>query len=95
VNTDQAIKLAQERVWRALRFEPQFNLSTEETNNILEKLAKSKVGFVILHVDMVGSTKLSMTLPADRLACHYSAGIQTGNVNFDLHLWRVRIEICG
>ncbi len=68
VNTDQAVKLAQERVWRALRFEPQFNLSTEETNNILEKLAKSKVGFVILHVDIVGSTKLSMTLPADRLA---------------------------
>ena len=68
VDTEQAVKLAQERVWRALRFEPQFNLSTEETNNILEKFAKSKVGFVILHVDLVGSTKLSMTVPADRLA---------------------------
>jgi class 3 adenylate cyclase len=68
VDTDQAVKNAQERVWRALRFEPQFNLSTEETSNILEKFAKSKVTFVILHVDIVGSTKLSMTLPADRLA---------------------------
>jgi adenylate cyclase len=68
VDTEQAVRLAQERVWRALRFEPQFNLSTEETNNILEKFAKSKVGFVILYVDVVGSTKLSMTIPADRLA---------------------------
>ncbi len=68
VDVDQAIKNAQERVWRALRFEPQFNLSTEETSNILEKFVKSKVAFVILHIDIVGSTKLSMTLPADRLA---------------------------
>jgi adenylate cyclase len=68
VDTEQAIKLAQERVWRALRFESQFNLSTEETNSILERFAKSKVGFVILHIDIVGSTKLSMTTPADRLA---------------------------
>ncbi|MEO9363170.1 MAG: adenylate/guanylate cyclase domain-containing protein [Nitrososphaera sp.] len=68
VDTEQAVKLAQERVWRALRFEPQFNLSTEETNSILEKFVKSKVGFVILHIDIVGSTKLSMTTPADRLA---------------------------
>jgi adenylate cyclase len=68
VDTDQAVNLAQERVWRALRFEPQFNLSTEETISILEKFVKSKVGFVILYVDIVGSTKLSMTIPADRLA---------------------------
>lgn len=68
VDTDQAVKNAQERVWRALRFEPQFDLSMEETNNILEKFVKSKVAFVILHIDIVGSTKLSMTLPADRLA---------------------------
>lgn len=68
VDTDAAVKNAQERVWRALRFEPQFNLSTEETSNILEKFVKSKITFVILHIDIVGSTKLSMTLPADRLA---------------------------
>jgi class 3 adenylate cyclase len=68
VDVDQAVRNAQERVWRALRFEPQFNLSTEETSNILEKFVKSKVAFVILHIDIVGSTKLSMTLPADRLA---------------------------
>jgi class 3 adenylate cyclase len=68
VDTERAIELAQERVWRALRFEPQFNLSTEQTIHILERFVKSKVSFVILHVDIVGSTKLSMTVPPDKLA---------------------------
>lgn len=68
VDKVEAVKQAQERVWRALKFEPEFDLTSEETQAILEKFVKSKVGFVILHIDLVGSTKLSMTLPADRLA---------------------------
>ncbi len=68
VDKVEAVKQAQERVWKALKFEPKFDLSSEETQAILEKFAKSKVEFVILHIDLVGSTKLSMTLPADRLA---------------------------
>ena len=40
----------------------------EETQNILERYAKSKVTFVILHIDIVGSSKMSMTLPVERLA---------------------------
>ena len=39
----------------------------EETYKILEKFAKSKVTLVILHIDLVDSTKLSMILPIDRL----------------------------
>lgn len=68
VDLDKAIKVAQERVWKALKMEPEFNLSTEETTEILRKFAKSKVMLVILHIDLVGSTKLSMILPVDRLA---------------------------
>lgn len=68
VDKEGAVKQAQQRVWRALKFEPEFDLTSEETQAILEKFVKSKVGFVILHIDLVGSTKLSMTLPADRLA---------------------------
>jgi len=68
VDKVEAVKQAQERVWKALKFEPEFDLTREETQAILEKFVKSKVEFVILHIDLVGSTKLSMTLPADRLA---------------------------
>jgi class 3 adenylate cyclase len=68
VNIDSAIKDAQSRTWKALKLEPKFNIPMDQTQNILEKFAKSKVTFVILHVDLIGSTKLSMTLPTERLA---------------------------
>lgn len=76
VDIGKAIRLAQERVWKALKVESQFNLSIEEKQNILAKFAKSRVTFVILHIDLVGSTRLSMTLPVDRLATIIQAFMQ-------------------
>ncbi|MDQ6666756.1 MAG: adenylate/guanylate cyclase domain-containing protein, partial [Thermoproteota archaeon] len=68
VNIDLAIKHAQSSMWAALKSEPKFDISMEETDKILEKFAKSKVTLVILHVDLVDSTRLLMTLPVDRLS---------------------------
>jgi class 3 adenylate cyclase len=68
VDLDKAVKLAQERMWKALKVEPEFNLYTEEAFQVLAKLAKSKAKFVILNIDLVDSTRISMTLPVDRLA---------------------------
>jgi adenylate cyclase len=73
VNIDLAIKRAQNSMWKALKSEPKFDISMEETDKILEKFAKSKVTLVILYIDLVGSTKLLMTLPIDR----FSTIIQT------------------
>jgi class 3 adenylate cyclase len=68
VNTDLAVGNAQTRMWKALRSGGvQFDISMEETDKILRKFSRSKVTFVILHIDLVGSTQLSMTLPLDRL----------------------------
>ncbi|HJR48736.1 MAG TPA: hypothetical protein VJ799_11325 [Nitrososphaeraceae archaeon] len=61
------MKKSQTRMWKTLQGEPQFIISVAETQNVLDKFAGSKVNFVILNVDLVGSTKLSMTLPLDRL----------------------------
>jgi adenylate cyclase len=68
VNISKAIQLAQSRMWRALKVGSEFNISMDETQRILEIYAKSKVTLVILHVDLVESTRLLMTLPVDRLA---------------------------
>jgi adenylate cyclase len=65
---ESAIKATQSRVWKALKVESDFNVSTEETQNVLEKFAKSKVTLVILDIALVDSTKLSMTLPVERFA---------------------------
>ena len=68
VNINKAIQLAQSRMWKALKVGSEFNISMDETQHILEIYAKSKVTLVILHVDLVESTRLLMTLPVDRLA---------------------------
>jgi adenylate cyclase len=70
ISVDLAIKHAHYSMWKALKGEvPEFNISMmEEAQNILEKYAKSKVTFVILHIDIVGSTAMSMSLPVERLA---------------------------
>ncbi len=67
VNIDHAIKHAQSRMWKALTVKSDFNISMEETQNALNNYAESKATFVILHIDLVDSTKLSMTLPVNRL----------------------------
>jgi class 3 adenylate cyclase len=70
ISIDLAIRHAQHSIWRALKGTvPEFNISVvEEAQNVLKLYAKAKVMFVILHIDIVGSTWMSMTLPVERLA---------------------------
>jgi adenylate cyclase len=68
IDTDRLIKDAQKRMWNALKLEPKFDIPLEQTQEILEKFCDSKITLAILHVDLVGSTKLSMTLPNEKLA---------------------------
>ena len=75
-NIDLAIRRAQNSLWEALKSELKFDISMEETDKILERFAKSKVTLVILHIDLVGSTKMLMTLPVDRLSAIIQAFTQ-------------------
>ena len=68
VNIDYAIQHAQSSTWKALKLKSDFDISMEETQNALKEFAESKMTFVILYIDLVDSTKLSMTLPVSRLA---------------------------
>lgn len=68
VNIDYAIKYAQTRVWKALKVKSDFDISMEETQNNLKNYAESKTTFLTLYIDLVDSTRLSMTLPVNRLA---------------------------
>jgi adenylate cyclase len=61
------MKKSQTRVRKTLEGKPEFVVSLVETQNVLKKFAKYKTTFVVLHVDLVGSTKLAMRLPLDRL----------------------------
>jgi adenylate cyclase len=67
IDINSLIKDSQIRMWNALKVKPDFNISIKETQNILEKYVESKINLVILHIDLVGSTRMSLSLPIDRL----------------------------
>jgi class 3 adenylate cyclase len=77
--------MAQQRVWKALKVESKFDISTEETHEILAKYSKSKVLLVILHIDLVGSTRLSSDLPTDRLAAIIQAFTQEMSITISAY----------
>ena len=67
VGLNSIMKKSQTRVRKTLEGKPEFVMSFVDTQNVLKKLAKYKTNFVVLHVDLVGSTKLAMRLTLDRL----------------------------
>jgi adenylate cyclase len=85
VDIEQAIKNAETRTWKALKSKPEFTISTEETKTILKKLANSKVPLVIFHVDLVGSTRLSMSVPLDRLTTIMQAFTQEMSIVVNMY----------
>jgi adenylate cyclase len=68
IDIESIVKDSQIRMWKALRVKPEFKISLSESQRILEKFVESKVDLVILHIDLVGSTKMSMTLSIDKLS---------------------------
>ena len=64
----EIISVAQSNMWKALRTDPVFTSPFDETQEILSNYSNTKIKSIILHIDIVESTNLSMTLPIDRLS---------------------------
>lgn len=67
IDVNLVVKEAQFRTWSALKAKPELNIIAKETQDILEQNAESKLRLVMLHIDLVGSTKMALTMPIDRL----------------------------
>jgi class 3 adenylate cyclase len=57
----------QDRLWKALEERYQYNSSVKRGQEFLLHHVNSKVELVIMYIDLVGSTKMSMTLPVEQL----------------------------
>ncbi|MGI0044688.1 MAG: adenylate/guanylate cyclase domain-containing protein, partial [Nitrososphaeraceae archaeon] len=68
IDIESVLRDSQTRMWKALKVKPEFKISLSETQRILEKFVESKVNLAILHIDLVGSTEMSMTLSIDKLS---------------------------
>lgn len=67
VDSETLVSQTQDRLWRALKRRFQYDVSLEPGQEYLLNHVSSKIPLVIMYADLVGSTNMSMTLPADKL----------------------------
>ncbi len=68
IDIQKIISASQSSMWKALRSDPIFTAPFEETQEILSVYNYDKIKLIILNIDIVGSTKLSMNLPIERVS---------------------------
>lgn len=67
VDSETLVSQTQDRLWKALKRRYQYDVSLERGQEYLRNHVSSKIPLVIVYADLVGSTNMSMTLPADKL----------------------------
>ena len=68
VDIKKIISNSQSNMWKALRTIPIFTFPFDETQELLSNYINPKIKLIILYIDIVGSTNLSMTLPIERFS---------------------------
>jgi adenylate cyclase len=63
----------QDRLREALEERYQYNTSIKRSQDFLQEHVRSKICLVIMYVDLVGSTDMSMTLPVEKLVAIITA----------------------
>ena len=58
----------QDRLWSALYERYKYNTSIKRGQDFLLNHVDSKISLVVMYADLVGSTKMSMALPVERMA---------------------------
>jgi class 3 adenylate cyclase len=67
VDSETLVLQTQDRLWRALKRRFQYDVTLQPGQEFLLNHVSTKVPLVIMYADLVGSTNMSMTLPADKL----------------------------
>jgi len=68
VDSETMIIETQKRVWGALKKGYEYTGIMDESENFLRENVFKKINIVVLYVDLVGSTTMTLELPAEKLA---------------------------
>lgn len=69
VDSETLVKEAQKRVWASLKQGYEYeNTVLDESDNFLRDLVSSRVSMIVMYVDLVGSTDITLTLPEEKVA---------------------------
>ena len=69
VDSETLIKEAQKRVWASLKQGYEYEESVlDESDTFLRDLVSSRVNMIVMYVDLVGSTDITLSLPEEKVA---------------------------
>ncbi len=68
VDSETLIKETQNRVWRSLKSGYEYSPVEDESDAFLRKHVFSRMRMVVLYVDLVGSTNITLELPEEKVA---------------------------
>ena len=69
VDSETLIQETQKRVWSSLKQGYEYEDSTiDESDKFLRDLVSSRVSMIVLYVDLVGSTEITLSLPEEKVA---------------------------
>ena len=76
VDSETLIMETQKRIWAALKKGYEYAGNFEESENFLRKNVFSRIDMMVLYVDLVGSTKMTLELPEEKIATIISSFAQ-------------------
>ena len=85
VDSETMILETQKRIWGALKQGYEYSGITDESDKFLRKNVFSKFDMIVLYVDLVGSTTMTLELPEDKLAIIISSFAQEMASVINLH----------
>jgi class 3 adenylate cyclase len=68
VDSETLIKETQNRVWQSLKSGYEYSPVADESDAFLRKNVFSRMKMVVMYIDLVGSTQITLTLPEDKVA---------------------------
>ena len=68
LDTESLIKETQKRVWSSLKKGYEYDYSIDESDKFLRSHVDMKLPMIVIIVDLVGSTEMTLTLPTEKLA---------------------------
>ena len=76
IDSDTMIQETQKRVWRSLKQGIEYEATVDRSDEFLRKHVNEKLPMVVMYVDLVGSTDMTLTLPEEKIAIIVSSFAQ-------------------
>jgi len=76
VDSETLVKGTQKRLWSSLKKGYEYEQKSDDSDQFLRSLVSSRVDMIVLYVDLVGSTDITLSLPEDKVAIIISSFAQ-------------------